>query len=90
MDKAMELKDGDHKTLVSKGFARFPPALGIDLLPDRTNLPSGWVDTECPIALHSRSKAAKKEPTRFIRLRKAQSTKGGRVSRLEDSKAFVQ
>ena len=90
MDKAVELKDGDHKTLVSKGFARPPPALGRDLLPDRTNLPSKWVDTECPIALHSRSKAAKTEPKKFVRLQKASTASGCRLFRLEDLKAFVE
>ena len=90
MDKAVELKDGDHKTLVSQGFARQPPALGRDLLPDRRNLPSAWVDTECTSARHSMSKAARTQPSKFVRLREASAASGCRLFRLEDLGAFVE
>ena len=89
MDEAVELIGGDHKTLVSKGFARSSPAPGKDLLPDRTNLPSKCVHTECPIALHSRSNAANTEPTKIVRLQKASTAHGCRLFRLEDLKEFV-
>ena len=45
---AVELKGGDHKTLVRCGYAttQRPP----EILPGRTNLSSCWVDTACKAA----------------------------------------
>ena len=43
-----------------------------------------------PIALHSRSKAARTEPTKFVRLQKASAANGCRLHRLEDLKASVE
>ena len=75
MDKAVEMKGGDSKTLVAKGFARNPPQLGKELLPERVNLPGGWTDTECATVLHSRSKAPVKT---FLQVRRASEVSGWR------------
>jgi predicted GIY-YIG superfamily endonuclease len=44
---ALELLNGDAKTLLARGFARGRPAQGKELLPGRRNLPGAWVDTAC-------------------------------------------
>ena len=85
MGKALEVRRGNNATLVSKGFARAPPAHGGELLPGRTNLPGEWLDTECPTALHSRSQAARKEPVKFLQVRKARGANcQGLLFRLDD------
>ena len=43
---ALELRNGDTKTLESSGFARTPPELK-ELLVGRHYLPSAWCDTGC-------------------------------------------
>jgi predicted GIY-YIG superfamily endonuclease len=44
---ALELQNGDAKTLLAQGFARGRPAQGRELLPGRRNMPGAWVDTAC-------------------------------------------
>jgi hypothetical protein len=46
--RAVEFRNGDHKTLAKAGFARTQRPR--ELLPGRTNLSAEWVDTECKAA----------------------------------------
>ena len=71
--KAVELRGGDSKTLLARGFAMPAPALGKELLPGRMNLPRAWVDTVC---CSVRSKASGE--AKAMQLRKAGSDGGGR------------
>ena len=45
--QALELRNGDTKTLVRQRFACCPPTEPPDLLPRRARIASGWVDTAC-------------------------------------------
>ena len=44
---ALELQNGDAKTLLARGFARGRPAQGKELLLGRRSMPGAWVDTAC-------------------------------------------
>ena len=46
--RAVELRQGDHKTLVTAGFAKTQRPK--ELLPGRTNLSAAWLDTVCKTA----------------------------------------
>lgn len=45
--RALELDNGDARTLALQGFSASPPKHPKDLLPNRTRLPSSWVETAC-------------------------------------------
>ena len=46
--RAVEFRQGDHKTLAKAGYAKTLRPKG--LLPGRTNLSVDWLDTECKAA----------------------------------------
>lgn len=90
--RAVEIKDGNGQTLVSKNFARTPPCRGGELLPDRVYLPGQWTDTACPVALYSRTRASRADPDTFVQLRKVPKATGycrGMLFRLEDLQATL-
>ena len=84
LNKAVEMRGGDSKTLVAKDFARKPPQLGKELLPERANLPSSWTDTECASVLHSRAKNVPAQA--FLQVRRATGASGcrGVLFRVDD------
>ena len=83
IQRAVECRNGDTKTLVAKGFAT---VRGKELLPNRERLPHEWVDSEC-VAVRS-SRYGRKAEADVLQLRKASTGSGdacrGLLWRLED------